>query len=404
MATKLSLFCTKLIEAGWLAAVVAIPLFFNIYTARTFEPDKLTLLRSIAGIMVLAWLIKVMEEGAEAAGEGTFGRRLKRWLKQPMVLPSLAILVVYILSTALSISPLVSLWGSYQRLQGSYTFISYMIVFALMAMTMSSREQVERFVTTVIIASVPVALYGIIQRNGLDPLPWAGDVTRRVASNMGNAIFVSSYLIMIVPLTVSRLVKSMTAIITEDEASWGHTVLAAVYIFVLAVQILTIIYSISRGPQIGLLGGFALIGLLLLLTLRRQVQDKERLSIKEIGAGIGAGLAAGLSALLVGGVGFLIGRGVESLLLAARLQVGGAPVLGAAVGGTIGFLAVYIYLAATGKGWRWMWVSWPAITIIAVVGAVTFLSVLKIPDGPLQFLSDIPYVWRLRGTLDTESG
>ncbi|RME41334.1 MAG: hypothetical protein D6796_15950, partial [Caldilineae bacterium] len=188
--TKLSLFCTKLIEAGWLAAVVAVPLFFNIYTARTFEPDKLTLLRSIVTVMLLAWLVKLLEEGGQTEAERPFGERFRAWIKQPMVLPALAISLVYIVSTALSLSPLVSLWGSYQRLQGSYTFLSYVVVFAMMAVNMSSREQVDRFVTTVILASVPVALYGIIQHNGLDPLPWAGNVTRRVASNMGNAIFV----------------------------------------------------------------------------------------------------------------------------------------------------------------------------------------------------------------------
>ena len=35
-----------------------------------------------------------------------------------------------------------------------------------------------------------------------DPLPWAGDVQTRVASTLGNAIFVAAYLIMVVPLTL----------------------------------------------------------------------------------------------------------------------------------------------------------------------------------------------------------
>ena len=42
----------------------------------------------------------------------------------------------------------------------------------------------------VILTSLPIAIYGILQRSGLDPLPWGGDVQRRVAANMGNAIFV----------------------------------------------------------------------------------------------------------------------------------------------------------------------------------------------------------------------
>jgi len=402
--TKLSIFCTKLIEAGWLAAVVAVPLFFNIYTARTFEPDKLTLLRSIVTVMLLAWLVKLLEEGGQVEAERPFGERFKAWLKQPMVLPALTILLVYIVSTALSLSPLVSLWGSYQRLQGSYTFISYMVIFAMMAMNMSSHEQVDRFVTTVILASVPVALYGIIQHNGLDPLPWAGNVTRRVASNMGNAIFVSSYMIMIVPLTVSRLVQSMAAIVTEEEASWGHTVLAAVYIFVLTVQILTIIYSLSRGPQIGLMATFALMGLLLLLVLRQRADDPRRLTLREVGTSIGVLLFVGLAALLGGGLGFLAGRGVEALLAAARLEVGGATIVGTAIGGLIGFVGMYTYLAASGRGWRWLWASWVVLAIVGGASAITFLVLLRDPQGPLQSLRRVPALSRLSGALDTSRG
>ncbi|MGB9880277.1 MAG: hypothetical protein ACPLRM_05905, partial [Anaerolineae bacterium] len=61
MRTKLSVFCDKVLEAGWLLAVIIAPLFFNIYSSRVFEPDKLSLVRSIALVMIVAWLIKVMD-------------------------------------------------------------------------------------------------------------------------------------------------------------------------------------------------------------------------------------------------------------------------------------------------------------------------------------------------------
>ncbi|MBI5566782.1 MAG: hypothetical protein HY870_17915, partial [Chloroflexi bacterium] len=61
-STKLSAFCERLIEAGWLAALVLAPLFFNVYSSRVFEPDKRTLVRSIALVMVGAWLLKWLEE------------------------------------------------------------------------------------------------------------------------------------------------------------------------------------------------------------------------------------------------------------------------------------------------------------------------------------------------------
>jgi hypothetical protein len=52
------------IEAGWLAALLLAPLFFNVFSSRVFEPDKISLLRSIALVMLLAWLVKVADGGA----------------------------------------------------------------------------------------------------------------------------------------------------------------------------------------------------------------------------------------------------------------------------------------------------------------------------------------------------
>ena len=50
-STRLSVFCDKALETGWLLAVVITPLFFNVYSSRVFEPDKITILRSIAIVM-----------------------------------------------------------------------------------------------------------------------------------------------------------------------------------------------------------------------------------------------------------------------------------------------------------------------------------------------------------------
>ena len=54
--SKLSVFCEKLIEACWLAAIILAPLFFNVYSSRVFEPDKISLVRSLALVMLAAWL------------------------------------------------------------------------------------------------------------------------------------------------------------------------------------------------------------------------------------------------------------------------------------------------------------------------------------------------------------
>jgi tetratricopeptide (TPR) repeat protein len=271
--TKVSSICDRIIEAGWLAAIVVVPLFFDVYSSRVFEPDKITLLRSIAVVMAGAWIIKTIEQGlrsdrADAPSSGAFAGAWRRFVTTPLVVPTLALIVVYTLSTVLSVVPRTSFLGSYQRLQGTYSTLSYVLIFLLMLQGIRTRTQVERFVTTVVLASIPVALYGILQHYGLDPLPWGGDVRSRVAGQMGNAIFIAAYLIMALPLTLYRTVESFIAILTAEESRLVDIVLGAAYIFILAIQGICIFFSQSRGPLLGLYGGLFFFFLVLAVVRR----------------------------------------------------------------------------------------------------------------------------------------
>src|SRR3990172_5402288 len=157
MPTKLSRICTGIIEAAWLAAVILVPVFFNIYSSRIFEPDKITLLRSLALLILGAWLVKLIEEGSATWDRlQPEGSKLRFIVRFPMVAPTLALGILYIVSTIFSVTPRVSILGSYQRLQGTYTTLSYIVVFAAIVGNLRKRTQVERLITTIIIASLPV--------------------------------------------------------------------------------------------------------------------------------------------------------------------------------------------------------------------------------------------------------
>lgn len=256
MPTKLSRYCEGIMEAAWLAAIIVIPVFFNIYSSRIFEPDKIAILRSIALIAIGAWLVKILEEG------GARWENLERkgsWFKSvfsiPLVAPATALAVVYLISTVLSVTPRISLFGSYQRLQGTYTTLSYLVIFAVMIGNLRRKSQVQRLITAVALASLPISIYGILQRNKIDPVPWGGNVSNRIAANMGNSIFVAAYLIMAVPLVAGRVVESLRSILREEKRLGSQIVRATLYIFILVLDIIAIIMSGSRGPFLGLFVG-----------------------------------------------------------------------------------------------------------------------------------------------------
>ena len=290
--TKLDAWLNGIIEAGWLAALVLAPLFFNVFSSRVFEPDKISLIRSIALLMILAWLVKLANGGPvwlpafngagtasanstdDAADATSAPRGWRRVIGLPLLIPIILIVIAYSISTAFGVARFVSWWGSYQRLQGTYTYFSYLII-ALMTMAhLRHPDQIRRLQHTIVVTSLPIALYGIIQHAQLDPLPWGGDTTTRIAANAGNAIFLAAYLIMAFFFTLERVYSSFAYLLgykppNHDESQDIPTALAGgAYLFIVIVQLLAIFWTQSRGPWLGLFFGIYLFVLLLFTALR----------------------------------------------------------------------------------------------------------------------------------------
>jgi tetratricopeptide (TPR) repeat protein len=377
MRTKLGVFCDKVLEAGWLLAVIVAPLFFDVYSSRVFEPDKLSIVRSIALMMIVAWLVKVIDgsawsvestrEAPSAAGPPPGGQAppsqsslWQRLSAVPLVVPTILLVGSYLLSTILSVAPQISLWGSYMRLQGTYTTYSYIVIFFLMLGSLRQREQVDRLCSTIILTSLPISLYGILQHFGLDSLPWSGEVTERVASNMGNSIFVAAYLIMTVPLTLARLLDSFSTLLKEQEGTISHALLAGSYTFVMTVQLICIFFTQSRGPWLGLLGGLYVFMLVALISLRRSISDQSPVNTRDVGR-------------------------------AVAFAVGSIP---------LGIVPAYVVAVALKRGWRWLWLSWVIHTLLIVA----FLILLNVPNTPLSSLRSMPYVGRLGRVFELEAG
>jgi tetratricopeptide (TPR) repeat protein len=191
----------SIIEGGWLLALVFTPYFFNLLTARHFEPDKAMVLRTLVLVMLAAWAIKTFERLSILHEQPAW----RAWWRAPLAIPALLFAAGFILATITSVQPITSWWGSYQRGQGTYTNLSYLALFALIIGNLRTRQQLQRLLTTVILTGVSVSMYGLVQHWGLDPLPWKGNVITRISSTMGNSIFVAAYLIMVVPWVLYRL-------------------------------------------------------------------------------------------------------------------------------------------------------------------------------------------------------
>ena len=269
METKFSRICSGLLEAIWLGAIIIIPLFFNVYSSRIFEPDKISILRTLSIMGLSIWIVKIIEEG-RSKWTNTQLKGVKNYIKLPFFIPVLILVLSYLIATAFSISPSTSFFGSYQRLQGLYTTFSYIILFTIVAANLRKRAQIERLVTVVSLVSLPVALYGVLQKYGLDPVPWEGDVSVRIASTMGNSIFVAAFLIMAFPLTLLRIIQNFRALLVVEEKVYVYIIRATFYVFIACLQIIAIYLSGSRGPLLGLIVSIFILAILFVIRSKKR--------------------------------------------------------------------------------------------------------------------------------------
>jgi len=254
----LSAAAAKLTESGWLAAIVVVPILLNVHSEGAFEQDKLPLLRSIAVVMAVGLVVHALEEGRRVwtvAGQPI-------WCV-PLVKPALLLTSAYCVSTFFSIAPHLSLLGSYERTQGTYTWLSYVTIFFAIILLVREQQQSQRVATATILASLPPAAYAVVQHFGYDPIQWGTDVTGRAHGTTGNPIFLAAFLIMVVPLTLARVIDQLAYLGTRPRHRvWllshiGSGLPAAAYLVLLAVQLLAIVYTQSRGPFIGLAVGLS---------------------------------------------------------------------------------------------------------------------------------------------------
>jgi cyclophilin family peptidyl-prolyl cis-trans isomerase/Flp pilus assembly protein TadD len=444
MRTRVSVFCSAVIEAGWLAAVIIVPLFFDIYSQRVFEPDKLSLLRSIALVMAVVWLIRFVEdrrarpsedsrsENGEGSAQPVHVSFWQRLAKTPLVLPTLLLVLVYVLSTPFSLVPRVSLWGSYQRLQGTYTTLSYIVIFFLALEGIRTKTQFGRLITVMILVSFPIAMYGLIQHFGLDPLPWGGNVTTRVASNMGNAIFVAAFLILVVPLTLSRLIENWNQAVGHFETRDGLLGVAA-FVLLVGALLVGMLAHVSK-DTVWVRWAALLIGIGLQAPIYFFTPSNRRARVLTISLPLTFAFLVGFSWILeiffppesasyfwlgllaafifvlaMAAFAYYLRKPVARLLLLAAYFVmliaqmvcifytqSRGPLLGL-LGG------LFFYFALLGLIKKRIWLPWlmSAAAVLVAVVLVLFNTV----DTPLiDTLRDTPYVGRLGKVLQTETG
>jgi len=233
-----------IVEAAWLLALITVPIYFNIYSSRSFEPDKVALVTVLAGVIAAAWLAKAVAGGALWPPRGRAGGSYRSGVA--LLAAGVAFLAAATLATALSVSPLRSWNGSFFRQQGLATLLAYLVLALAIAAHLRSIDQWRRLALAITLGSLPVCAYAVVQRLGLDTIGPTDDELR-VSSTLGNPIFLGGYLLMALLVTVCAATRRLPG--------GRHAVRRLGLASVALLQLATLVLSQSRGPLLGLGAG-----------------------------------------------------------------------------------------------------------------------------------------------------
>jgi O-antigen ligase len=201
---------------------------------------------------------------------------LKLWEANPLAVPIMVYAIVYLLATAVSVNFQASLWG-FSNGHGTATILCAVAFSLLIVAGIRTWAQLERMVTALILGSVPVALYGWVQYLGLDVLDWVAfpRLASPVHSTFAHALYLGSYLAMVIPFTLSRIVIGR----------YNEQNRPLPYILVLLSQVTCLVLTLARGAWLAFLAGCMLFLMLLAYGERNRTLIIVLVAVLAVGIG-----------------------------------------------------------------------------------------------------------------------
>ncbi len=186
----ISQYCEKLLFCFLIAIVVIVPLFFDIRLYSVFDLSKVTILYVLTTVILALWIIVVA------------GKRNCTFSRTALDIPVLAYLGIFIISSAFSINPLTSLFGTYKRFEGLTATACYLFLFYATVNFVTTHKRLYILIISILAGALVSSCYGIAQHFGYDMFAWSSFEARRVFSTFGNPVFFATYLVMVLPLAV----------------------------------------------------------------------------------------------------------------------------------------------------------------------------------------------------------
>ncbi|MDH5689943.1 MAG: O-antigen ligase family protein [Candidatus Bathyarchaeota archaeon] len=279
MSDKIINVCNRTIFFGLFLLIFLLPLVFNAKMDDAFALPKITLFRITVLICGMALLIRSIENRMKNRVFHDLGKTdtSKRRIFSPMNFPILAFLLVSIVATLRSPNIHLSFVGAHKfYFWGLSAIIGYVIIYFIVLGNLEVKY-IEKSIDVILIGSGLVAIYGILQHFGLDFVHWAQPPKERIFSTFGNPNFLGAYLIMVIPLALSRLVAIGSSQSSIWKTSYKGPILRWMLVLLCGMLFTCLLWTLTRGAWVGFFASLLVFGVL--VGKKRLCENRKWLSL-----------------------------------------------------------------------------------------------------------------------------
>jgi len=167
-----------------------------------------------------------------------------KWIKTPLDIPILCLLVFCLLSSLYSVERYISIW--------SFTLlVNYVVIYYLIIQTFNTRHLLRQLTGMIIFVAAFVTIFGLLKKFGANPFPWWNYDIRlspemaMSSSTFGNPNHFAGYLAMAIPFIIGIFFTGIN----------GGKLFLTVMLTLL--MLMALIFSLSRGGWVSTAVGLA---------------------------------------------------------------------------------------------------------------------------------------------------
>lgn len=230
---------SKLLRYGVLAGIFLIPFLPLVVSSAMFFPfitGKNFVFRIIAELVFGGWVVLALREPAY--------RPKLSWI----LVAFAAFVGVVGLADVLGENPLKSIWSNFERMEGWVTLAHLFLYFLVAGAALRTERLWERFFDIMLGVSALLGIYGLFQLGGVLEIHQGG---ARLDATFGNAAYLAGYMVFHVFLAGVMLIRRYRSVL----ARYAYGAL-------IALQLVTLYFTATRGAILGLIGGALLAALL----------------------------------------------------------------------------------------------------------------------------------------------